>query len=307
MRTESTRSSGLVLVGAVAFALWGAGACSSTPAEEPGNNPSGGSGSGGSRGGGESGSAGSGGSGDSGGGGGGSGGSNAGGAGGSSAGAGGSTGSAGAGGGAGAGGAAMPPMGGSPGADAAPPDMAPACPVEEPPAGNRCVKITKAMGNEPNIDNFEPGPNHTPTCHKIRDADGRSGLWNSGKDTASPMGVVNHTFEAPGAEAAPGSTQALRLSGTGLNDWGAYLAVPLGPCYDASEYDGISFWLKGDPSKAPEVKISFITPFTAVAAEGGACVPDAKECYDHMTVGLFKVSNTWTRYAISWQQLGQGG
>jgi hypothetical protein len=95
--------------------------------------------------------------------------------------------------------------------------------------------------------------------------------------------------------------------GNGLNGYGGYLATPLAPCYDASAYKGISFWIKGDPSKAPEVKISFATPYTAIADEGGSCVPGAKECYDHASVHLLKISNTWTRYAITWQQLAQFG
>lgn len=180
--------------------------------------------------------------------------------------------------------------------------------------GNRCTPaiagVTKGMGNEPMIDDFEPAAGSPVECQKIRAVDGRSGIWNSGKDTMSPMGSVVHKVEAPGDGAAPGSTRALHVVGTGLNDWGGFLATPLAPCYDASAYKGISFWLKGDPSKAPYIKVSVITPHSAQAAEGGSCVQGTgagQECYDHFSVHLFKVSNIWTRYAITWQQLAQYG
>jgi basic endochitinase B len=214
----------------------------------------------------------------------------------------------------GSGGAGTPASGGATGNDGGggAPDAAPATcgTVGDVPGGNRCTKTTKAVGNEPLIDDFEPGPNHTATCDEIRKVDGRSGTWNSGKDTTSPMGAVVQKYEAPGAEGATGSTRALHVSGNGLNGWGGFLAVPVAPCYDASAYKGISFWFKGDPSKAPWLKVSVITPPTAQATEGGTCVQGAgagNECYDHFSVHLFKVSNIWTRYAITWQQLAQYG
>jgi hypothetical protein len=211
------------------------------------------------------------------------------------------------------GGAGNPPGGGTGGvrADAGGPEAQPeSCSGPALAAGNRCANVVKAMGTEAAIDDFEPGPNHTATCDKIREADGRSGLWNSGKDTSSPSGAVVQKFEAPGSDGAAGSTRALHLTGSGLNGWGGFLAVPLAPCYDASAYKGISFWVKGDPSKSPWLKFSVITPPTAQAVEGGTCVQGTgagNECYDHFSVHLFKVSNIWTRYAITWQQLAQYG
>ena len=203
--------------------------------------------------------------------------------------------------------------GGSTGSDGggSVPEVGPvACGTGDLPSGNRCTKVTKAAGNEALIDDFEPGPTHTATCDKIREVDGRSGQWNSGKDDKSPMGAVVQKFEAPGSDAATGSTRALHVTGNGLNGWGGFLAVPVAPCYDASAYKGISFWVKGDPSKSPWLKFSVITPPTAQAVEGGTCVQGSgagNECYDHFSVHLFKVSNIWTRYAITWQQLAQYG
>lgn len=182
------------------------------------------------------------------------------------------------------------------------------------PAGNRCGAVaqpTVAAGTSLLIDDLEAATGDTSTCHKIATADGRVGSWNSGKDPVSPNGVVAHTFESPGA-GAPTSLgmRAVHITGSGLNTWGGYLAVPLASCYNASKYQGISFWFKGDPTKAPWMKVSFATPKTSEAAEGGTCVQGVgagNECYDHFSVNLFKVSTVWTRYAITWQQLAQYG
>jgi hypothetical protein len=170
--------------------------------------------------------------------------------------------------------------------------------------------VFKGAGMDPLIDDMEPAAGESPMCHKIRTADGRQGIWNYGKDDKSPNGAVTFALEAPGSGGKSGSTRSIRFSGQGLNGYGAYIATPLAPCYDASAYPGISFWLKGDPSKAPWFKVSVITPHTAQAGEGGMCLHESgvgKECYDHFSVQLFKVSTTWTRYAITWQQLAQYG
>jgi chitinase len=180
-------------------------------------------------------------------------------------------------------------------------------------AGNRCAvpaQVFKGMGNDPLIDDMEPAPGESPECHKIRTADGRQGIWNFGKDGASPNGAVTFKLEAPGAGGKAGSTRSIHYTGQGLNGYGGYLATPLAPCYDASAYQGISFWLKGDPAKAPWLKVAILTPYTSLAEEGGKCVQGSgagNECYDHFSVHLFKLSNIWTRYAITWQQLAQFG
>jgi len=182
------------------------------------------------------------------------------------------------------------------------------------PTGNRCTNVTKGMGNEAVIDDFEPGPTHTATCHRVREADGRGkgGAWNAGGDGVNAASSVKLTFEAPGPGGAAGSTQALHVAGTGLDGYGGYVATPLAGCYDASSYKGLSFWFKGDPAKTPNMKMSIVIPATAEAAQGGTCVQPpigstALQCYDHFTVQVFKVSNVWTHYAFTWEQLTQYG
>ena len=181
-------------------------------------------------------------------------------------------------------------------------------------AGNRCAvaaQVFKGMGNDPLIDDMEPAPGETTECHKIRAADGRQGIWNFGKDATSPNGAMTFKLEAPGAGGKPGSTRAIHFNGQGLNGYGGYLATPLAPCYDASAYKGISFWMKGDPAKAPFVKLAILTPYASCSRRRVASASRARgagnECYDHFAVPLFRVSSTWTRYSVTWQQLGQAG
>jgi len=175
------------------------------------------------------------------------------------------------------------------------------------PAGNRCAAgATKGAGNENLIDDFEM-QDDAAKCHLIRAVDGRDGNWNWGKDTMSPNGSVTVKFEAPGAGGKAGSTKALHIVGMGLNGYGGYVAVPMAPCYDASAYKGISFWLKGNVGSAPYVKVSIATPKTVPMAEGGddSC-NTGLQCYNHFTVQYFRVSDVWTRYAFTWAQLAQG-
>jgi chitinase len=55
------------------------------------------------------------------------------------------------------------------------------------------------------------------------------------------------------------------------------------------------------------VKVSVATPKSVPGAEGGddSCTP-VQQCYNHFTVQYFRVSDTWTRYSFTWEQLAQG-
>jgi chitinase len=190
----------------------------------------------------------------------------------------------------------------NPGGGSNPGSCGPAVPV-----GNRCGPgATKGAGTDNLIDDFE-AQNDADSCHLLHAGDSRAGGWSWGKDTASPNGAVTVKFEAPGNGAKAGSAKALHATGTGLNGYGGYVAVPFAPCYDASAYKGISFWLKGNVGSAPYVKVSIATPKTIPMAEGGddSCMA-AQQCYNHFTVQYFRVSDVWTRYAFTWEQLAQG-
>jgi hypothetical protein len=73
--------------------------------------------------------------------------------------------------------------------------------------------------------------------------------------------------------------------------------------YDASYYDGISFWIRGTSN----VRIALQNPSVRPVAEGGTCPADAT-CYDSHGFDV-AVTEEWTQHNLSFdvmQQLGWG-
>jgi hypothetical protein len=126
--------------------------------------------------------------------------------------------------------------------------------------------------------------------------DGRTGGWTS----IAPVG--HQTMLAVAATdttgGSPGSKQAIHYSGPASPEWGASLLLPMGSsCYDASAYQGISLWLKGNPGAGnTQVKLNLQTPPTEPALSGGACMTG---CYDHFSV-ILNITPGWTRYRLPW-------
>ncbi|HEX3774466.1 MAG TPA: glycoside hydrolase family 19 protein [Polyangiaceae bacterium] len=164
------------------------------------------------------------------------------------------------------------------------------------PEQNRCDCHT-SVGLAINqwIDTFEDGTLY------IQQIDERNGEWfalPAGK--AGPMSVVDTSG------GAPGSTKALHMSGSAIApSWPTY-GVPLGICYDASAFDGISFWIKGDSSggKNDTIKLSLPTPPTTEKVAGGSCPDGDPGCYNHFAT-LITLSPTWTQYSFKWSQFAQ--
>ena len=163
------------------------------------------------------------------------------------------------------------------------------------PEQNRCDCHT-SVGLAVNqwIDTFEDGTVY------IQQIDERNGEWfalPAGK--AGPMAVV------PTSGGAPNSTLALHMSGGALTPSWATYGVPLGICYDASAFDGVSFWIKGDSAgKNDTIKVSLPTPPTTEISAGGSCPNGDAGCYNHFA-SLNVLSNTWTHVALKWNQFTQ--
>jgi hypothetical protein len=83
--------------------------------------------------------------------------------------------------------------------------------------------------------------------------------------------------------------------------------VPLGLCYDASAFSGISFWMKGDPAAGNKsVKFSIATPPTTEQSAGGTCPNADPGCYNSFADQDFvTLTPTWTHYSFTWAQLKQ--
>jgi predicted chitinase len=134
--------------------------------------------------------------------------------------------------------------------------------------------------------------------------DGRNGSWHQYSDPAAMASMV---LAPTGTGGSPDSAQAIHYKG-GKGMYGATLALPLGGamasneagCYDASAYDGISFWIKGDTAAGnTQVKFNVQSPVSEPATTGGAC---NQGCYDHFSV-MVPVTANWTRVKVAWSDL----
>ena len=163
------------------------------------------------------------------------------------------------------------------------------------PGQNRCDCHT-SVGLAVNqwIDTFEDGTLF------IQQIDERAGQWfGLPAMKAGPMAIE------PVTGGAPGSTKALHMTGSALLPLWATYGVPLGICYDASAFDGVSFWIKGDSAgKNDTIKVSLPTPPTTEISAGGSCPNGDAGCYNHFA-SLNVLSTTWTHVALKWNQFTQ--
>lgn len=146
--------------------------------------------------------------------------------------------------------------------------------------------------------------------NRIPSRAGRQGYWfvfndESGGTQSPAPGVPFSAVERP--DAAPDC--AMRVQGQGFTDWGFALGVHLNndgvnpsESYDASAYEGVSFWARVGEGSPGVVRLA-ITDGNSVA-EGGVC--DAETCNDHYgSVMLF--TEEWAHYHVSFSELVRDG
>jgi predicted chitinase len=133
--------------------------------------------------------------------------------------------------------------------------------------------------------------------------DGRNGSWHQYSD-ALTAGVMQ--LAPSGGGGSPDSLQAMHYRG--MPGAFATLALPLGGamgagaagCYDASAYDGITFWIKGNPAAGnTQVKLNVQSPVSEPVLTGGACTGS---CFDHFSV-VVPIPAAWTRVRVPWADL----
>jgi hypothetical protein len=139
---------------------------------------------------------------------------------------------------------------------------------------------------------------------------GRSGAWSSSHD-GSP-GVM--MFPDPAANFEMSNTgdachqYAVYVKGNGAVLGGSSVRFGLGSPYNASRYDGISFWAKSDSGTNQVVHVAF--PDKDTIPDGGLCQPSVSSgptaCWDHFGYRV-TLTTTWTKYNIRWSQLAQDG
>jgi predicted chitinase len=157
--------------------------------------------------------------------------------------------------------------------------------------------VTTSTGGFFTLDDFEGTPSSGLATVPLNwpSRDGRIGSWHSYAATGATATIA---IAAAGSGGSPDSKQAIHYSGT-TGSYGATLSLSL-TCYDASAYDGISFWVKGTAAAGnAQVRFNVQTPVTEPVVSGGVCTAG---CYGHFgkTIDL---TAGWTRYKIPWADL----
>lgn len=95
----------------------------------------------------------------------------------------------------------------------------------------------------------------------------------------------------------------VRINGTVAGTGHAYAGVGIGfvdpkAAYDASGYQGISFFAKAAPGSENHLRLKI--PDTATDPDGGQCT----ECFNDFGID-FAITEEWTRYVVRWSDLAQ--
>jgi len=156
--------------------------------------------------------------------------------------------------------------------------------------------------NEELIDDMNDGDRFIPQVN------GRAGAWKDSDDGT------------PGATMFPDPAGLFTMTKTGdmcrqyaayvyggpFVDTGATVGFGIGGPYDASKYDGISFWAKID-SGSYGLRVAF--PDKDTLPDGGLCEGSAPEnqCWDHYGYRITNRTTEWTKYTVSFSSLTQDG
>ena len=152
-------------------------------------------------------------------------------------------------------------------------------------AGGAACGQTVATAADANIDNLEDGDN-TVTMPRI-------GYWYTYNDktgctqTPAPDMTGAVPFVPAPGQGNAGSIGA-RTNGMGCTSWGAGMGVDLANCnmksnpYDATAFNGISFWYK---STTP-IRMMVGTLANLPSAQGGGCTDPEAMCFNHHGMDL---------------------
>lgn len=180
---------------------------------------------------------------------------------------------------------------------------------EQPPLPAYCDDTIPVAGDEPLIDDLELELGQMLPDDEIPDLDGRVGYWFTYNDGSldGEQTPIPGSFQ-PAVGGAAGTSYCAGTVGQGFLSWGAGMGVKLnndfgGDCpYDASTYDGITFFARGTVS----ARVSITTRATHPIAQGGTCDPGMGQCSDHFGVSL-ALGDEWQEYTIEWADLIQQG
>jgi hypothetical protein len=154
------------------------------------------------------------------------------------------------------------------------------------------------------IDDFEDGDG------AIRSGDGRRGSWFAYGDGSGGEQTPNGA-DVQGSESdRSAGGLALHVHGSGYSDWGSGIGFPVSleseggrRClYDATAYDGVSFWAKGDA----QLDVLWITPAVIPREEAGRCDGFIGGCYDSHSM-VVSLDEEWSEYQVQFADMDQHG
>ncbi len=172
------------------------------------------------------------------------------------------------------------------------------------PSADRIVYCEEAVGegDDALIDDWEDEDLDSP------EQDGRRGSWYFYNDETAD---ATQDLEVDGS-GADGSDFALHTSGEGHTRWGAGVGFTLNEgvededgkvrqcSYDASYYDGIQFYAKGNDVN---VRVKLIVPEVIPVSEGGRC---EASCFDDHGLD-FTFTDEWKLYQVPFSAVQQAG
>ena len=158
-------------------------------------------------------------------------------------------------------------------------------------------------GNEELIDDMNDGDRFIPQVN------GRAGAWKDRADATSsstmfpdPAGTFTMTNTGDACR-----KYAVYVYGGPFVDEGPTLFFGIGGPYNASKYDGISFWAKIDSGTSSGLRVAF--PDKDTQPDGGLCQPGVTGptmCWDHYGMRI-TLTTTWTKYTVPFASLSQDG
>jgi hypothetical protein len=155
-----------------------------------------------------------------------------------------------------------------------------------------------AEGTDALLDDFEDSDVN------VNVADHRDGKWSTNSDGS--VGAV-FTGTAPSAASGREGSVGWCISSAGHTTWGANMVLtPLVPScgYDASAYQGVCFWAKGQVDAGGPVEFGLGTGDTVPTADGGACQVAANCWYGYMA-SVENLSADWQQYCFAWDEFAQ--
>jgi hypothetical protein len=175
-----------------------------------------------------------------------------------------------------------------------PPEVKQAEPKKDADAPRPCPEVVVARGHEPLIDDWEDAGS------ALLRADGRSGAWLTFDDGTSKQNVASSSQLQPSRLIGGRSRNGLHLSGGRFSEWGVTFGTDLatGACYDASAYDGIAFWAKGEVAVYVGVQVIDVQS----PKFGGFCSGDG--CYNSHRRRV-NLTPAWQRHVVRWSELEQ--